>query len=432
MAAQPEVKVNFQAYLDDEASPAERLAVEQACAGSPEHRAELRAWQAQSNALFGAMRPYRLARSLRQPVLDNLPEMDRRLIELEQVNWRAKHPGSRWHWAARWLPAVAAIMIVTLGLALRYNWPEVQPVDSAIGVVVQAEGSPLVIAGSDLAQTTAAPSEYIRPGDVYETNGHETLMLQLVGDSSVRMQGDTRLRVEGERDVRLERGKAFFDVGPAGKLFRVYTRGAEVTVFGTAFEVAVHDQEVAVAVARGEVTVENDRGWRFLRAGQSVSVRRGEEPAPPATEDVSARLAWVNTIQPDPAASMLYHAQLAEAFPVGSIGAVVVHMVDTTAYFEGRPPQLEGIRLRWERSAAPMADMCSYEVYVNDALNNALFKYRIDERVFERSDASEYTIPIPASVERMPRVFNVRVVPRCDTSTEPHLAFQVSAVPRVR
>jgi len=428
VAPNAEMNELLQAFVDGELPPGERARIERACDENPKLARELSEHEALAGELFQLMKEHRLGHSLRQPVLDNLPEMDRRLLDIE----RAKLTQERRQRATRLIPLIAAAVIIVLGLTLRYNWPTVLPSGDAVGVVVHAGGAPAVYPAVDSPRRSAQLADYILPGEIYETNRAGSLMLRLVGNSTVRMSADSRLRVANGRDVRLEKGTAFFDIGPAGRLFRVVTQDAEIVVFGTAFEVSVHDGHIEVAVARGEVSVENALGWRLMRSGQHAEIRANESPAVPEMEpDLATRLAWAEQIQPDAEADGLYHAYLADVIPPSVISGVVVHLVDTTARFGGGKPELESIRLRWNRGAM-LGDVCGYDVYVNDAQNNSIFKYRINDAVFERSDASEYNIPIPGSLDRMPRVFNVRLVPHCDTGLEQQIAFQVSAVPRVQ
>lgn len=427
MARDAEVKHLLQAFVDGELPPAEHERVERACDADPRLARDLTEHEALSHDLRDAMKEHRLGRSLRQPILDNLPEMDTHLLKIEQ----AKLARERWQRTARMLPVLAAVVILVLGLTLRYNWPSVVPSKEAIGVIVHADGNSGVYPSLDSVRRQAHLTDFVHPGEIYETAPGASLMMRLVGNSSVRLSGETRMRAVDGRDVRLEKGTAFFDIGPARRLFRVSTQDAQITVFGTAFEVIVYDGHTEVTVTRGEVSIENDHGWRLLRAGQTVAVRGDQSPAMPETApSLDHRLLWADQIYADAGADGLYHEYLSGVMPSSIISGVVVHMVDTTARFGGGKPELESIRLRWNRHAIH-GSVCGYDVYVNDAQNNSIFKYSIEDAVFRRSDASEYNIPIPAEVERMPRVFNVRLVPRCDTGQKHHIAFQVSAVPRV-
>jgi ferric-dicitrate binding protein FerR (iron transport regulator) len=81
--------------------------------------------------------------------------------------------------------------------------------------------------------------------DVFWEDGRARAFL----DAGARLEA-----VEG-RGARLAAGRAWFEVEPAGgaEPFRVATRFGDVTVRGTAFEVDVRGEELAVAVASGRV-----------------------------------------------------------------------------------------------------------------------------------------------------------------------------------
>ncbi|MEO0427282.1 MAG: FecR domain-containing protein [Pseudomonadota bacterium] len=76
---------------------------------------------------------------------------------------------------------------------------------------------------------------------------------------------------DGDRDVQLLRGAAYFDVAPDGRPFLVSVDDVEIEVLGTAFEVAVIEDEVAVTVGEGEVEVRTDGASRQLEAGDRLT-----------------------------------------------------------------------------------------------------------------------------------------------------------------
>ncbi|MEL7139935.1 MAG: FecR domain-containing protein [Pseudomonadota bacterium] len=76
---------------------------------------------------------------------------------------------------------------------------------------------------------------------------------------------------DGDRDVELLRGAAYFDVAPDGRPFLVSVDDVEIEVLGTAFEVAVIEDEVAVTVGEGEVEVRTDGASRQLEAGDRLT-----------------------------------------------------------------------------------------------------------------------------------------------------------------
>ncbi|MEO0959000.1 MAG: FecR domain-containing protein [Pseudomonadota bacterium] len=76
---------------------------------------------------------------------------------------------------------------------------------------------------------------------------------------------------DGDRDVQLLRGAAYFEAAPDGRPFLVSVDDVEIEVLGTAFEVAVIEDEVAVTVGEGEVEVRTDGASRQLEAGDRLT-----------------------------------------------------------------------------------------------------------------------------------------------------------------
>lgn len=112
-----------------------------------------------------------------------------------------------------------------------------------------------------------APSLSLRMQSDYRTGAGETRDVTLADGSLVQMDSDTAIAVEyagNRRDVKLIRGQAFFKVMPdKGKPFHVRADALEVTVTGTAFNVDVGGEQMAVAVQEGSVKVDD---WRAAKA----------------------------------------------------------------------------------------------------------------------------------------------------------------------
>ena len=93
MASCTQIDNLLQAYIDGELGASERVILEQhlsdcaACAGL------LRRQQRSSAALFEAYSAGRLTRDLSNQVLNHLPELESDREDVENINWRAKHPG---------------------------------------------------------------------------------------------------------------------------------------------------------------------------------------------------------------------------------------------------------------------------------------------------------------------------------------------------
>jgi transmembrane sensor len=88
----------------------------------------------------------------------------------------------------------------------------------------------------------------------------------------------------GQRQARLLAGAAFFEIErDAARPFTVFAEDVETTVLGTAFEVRLMDEGVAVAVRRGAVRVESGEAREQLGPGDWVrataaGAERGKGP----------------------------------------------------------------------------------------------------------------------------------------------------------
>lgn len=139
-----------------------------------------------------------------------------------------------------------------------------------------AAGAAMAIAACLLL--VAAPPMLLRLQADHVTATAELRSLLLDDGSRVRLGPESALGVDfasGERRVRLLKGEAFFDVVPdANRPFRVAARDAVATVLGTAFEVRLAADTVAVAVRHGQVRVDGGAPPRSetLLAGDWVTV----------------------------------------------------------------------------------------------------------------------------------------------------------------
>jgi transmembrane sensor len=118
--------------------------------------------------------------------------------------------------------------------------------------------------------------------DDYTTGIGETHLVTLDDGSMVYLAPDSAIDVDFTPDQRLlhlKRGEAFFDVNkdPA-RPFKVETDHVTVSVVGTAFDVRLSDDSLAVEVEHGIVSVHNnavsglEQDDLRLTAGQSVSI----------------------------------------------------------------------------------------------------------------------------------------------------------------
>jgi transmembrane sensor len=112
------------------------------------------------------------------------------------------------------------------------------------------------------------------------TGDNQTVTVALRDGSVMRLapRSQARIRVqEGLREVHLT-GRAFFSVAKRDGLpFRVLTRGGEVTVLGTQFDLDATNDDVRLVVVEGKVALAATRGGEVqLVRGQEVRVVEGQ------------------------------------------------------------------------------------------------------------------------------------------------------------
>src|SRR5690606_12600450 len=104
-------------------------------------------------------------------------------------------------------------------------------------------------------------ARYAMAGDtLYRTAVGERLAVTLDDGSVLTLNTDSRALVQygdGIRGVTLEKGQALFEVAKNPELpFVVTAAGRKVTALGTAFDVRVTDDRLAVTLIEGRVAVE--------------------------------------------------------------------------------------------------------------------------------------------------------------------------------
>lgn len=119
------------------------------------------------------------------------------------------------------------------------------------------------VAAAACLAIAVAPTAYLRLSADVVTATAELRTIDLDDGSRLRVAPQSAIDIafsDGERRVRLLRGEAFFEVVPdARRPFRVVAEEVVTTVLGTAFEVGLRADGVAVAVQHGNVRVD-DRG----------------------------------------------------------------------------------------------------------------------------------------------------------------------------
>lgn len=142
-------------------------------------------------------------------------------------------------------------------------------------------GSGALLAGSALAACLAlfaVPAVQLRLSADHMTGTAEQRDLLLEDGSRIALDAGSAVAVEyadGRRSVRLLSGQAFFEVTPSPQRPFVVTAGqVDVTVTGTAFDVARSEAGVAVSVQSGSVNVTRSGAEKVaaLTAGQRVRI----------------------------------------------------------------------------------------------------------------------------------------------------------------
>lgn len=140
----------------------------------------------------------------------------------------------------------------------------------------------VAIAAAACLIVAALPALHRRLGADYATATAETQAISLRDGSTVRLAPESAFSADLEsserRTIRMSNGRAFFEVArDALRPFVVQAGDVSITVLGTAFDVRVSDDVVAVAVRHGRVAVRQsrDRIDTQLSPGDQVTIHRG-------------------------------------------------------------------------------------------------------------------------------------------------------------
>lgn len=137
----------------------------------------------------------------------------------------------------------------------------------------------LPAAAAAILAIAAAPELALRWQADAVTGTGELRTLTLADGTRASLSAGSAITIDystRERRITLLRGKAWFEVQDEHRPFRVAARDVETTDIGTAFEVALGDESVEVAVGHGIVRVDDMTSARMiserLTAGDAVSV----------------------------------------------------------------------------------------------------------------------------------------------------------------
>ncbi|GMV94701.1 MAG: hypothetical protein AMXMBFR82_44790 [Candidatus Hydrogenedentota bacterium] len=414
MASCTRIEQCLQAQIDGELGDSERVILEQHVAECARCAQMLRERQWQTALLFEALSADRLAHSIRQKVLDHLPEMEVPGQEIDDLNWRAKHPNKWTNRLAHVAPAAAVAILVFLTIVLRFSYPEQTGYSNlyraerpAVGVVTQVKGEPTRIALDETRRMRASIAALARSGDCFETADGTQMMLSLTGPTVVKLDENTRVKVSDARRLSVDHGTIWLDVAQDGSLFKVITPAGLVTVFGTVFSVRVAEGRTTVTVESGHVQVESGEHLYQLQANQQVIVSLYEDPKGPLEVKASALHQWADSIQTD-AAGLEAFARLSEDKDLSKeLQGRIAFVIDTTQ--DGRPREVDAIRLYWGTEEMPASGV-SYDVTITDGFGNILRQEHLDAALFRERQDGYYDVVLEDPIRDV-RTLVVRLVP---------------------
>jgi len=411
-------------YIDGELSAAEKVIVELHVHECPSCAASLRSQQRAVAILFEGFAPVRLGRSLRQPVMENLPEMETLAQELEQVNWRAKHPIAVWNRIGRFMPVAAVLVMFVALLILNENWPQSGAGHEALGVVMQCEGAAMRLANETDPGELAAVASFVSPGDLFETGPDSTLMMSLMGPTEVKLNANTAVRVDNDRRLTVLRGDLWLNVGQDGRLFRVVTPSGNVTVYGTRFTVRVDTAHTLVTVEEGSVKVDNETPvFQVLAKGQQVNVQPGVPVEAPHELAGEVRTAWAERITPQDHAANLFEQVIVPRSKMTELPAKQVYWVNAT--LGGRQWSINTVRLAWKPEPRG-GERCGYTMYVYDEKWRPLLKEYLPASLFAGQARSSYEVSLGREPVTGVQDLVIELVPDYGPG-EIETAFRVSA-----
>jgi hypothetical protein len=342
--------------------------------------------------LFEAYSGDRLTRDLSAQVLEHLPELESSRENVEDLNWRAKHPGYFHGRMRQIVPAAAAVLLVVLGALIRGNWPTPQALADQQGIVAYARGDVTRIDELLKEDDTNVGADVFR-ADRYTTLKGSNLMLTLDGATHVKMGENSRIKIDDARTITIEQGQVYLDVGKTDRVFRASTPTGNISVFGTRFGVTVLDDLTMVAVEEGQVQIDHKEYEAFatLRPGQIVNCRRGDGVLELRDGDVTSLTRWAKSIMPD--SDML--TLLKERYPRAGVSDS-----DEANRFLYREfllkdlnnRHLDSIVFSWEPDAEDAADHCGYNVYVYTDALEPIFMGRVNGSVFSNPRSARFEL----------------------------------------
>ncbi|MHB1327233.1 MAG: FecR family protein [Gemmatimonadales bacterium] len=230
---------------------------------------------------------------------DECDEQERRRL----AEWRAESPANERHFQA-----VARIVTAAHALEIHHGRPAPSAA-ALLGRRRQRQRPRSVVSAAVLLGLAAAAALTLfvwrsssREATVLATDivtgMGEVVTVPLRDGSVVRLAPSSRLTVlpsGGDREVRLE-GRAFFAVARnTARPFRVLTKGGEVQVLGTRFEVATDSTDLALVVVEGRVALAAGESRVEVGAGERGEIRQGTVGSvrPVSVAVVDSAMGWV-------------------------------------------------------------------------------------------------------------------------------------------
>lgn len=133
----------------------------------------------------------------------------------------------------------------------------------------------------------------------FQTTTGQRSKITLPDGTRVTLDSETELKftdLNNERSVQMVQGRAFFNVAKnAERPFVVHANGKTVRALGTAFEVSLDGNEVAVVLAEGKVRVEEARskGSADMMPGRQL-VMRSDRQWTLSNVDVKKETSWTS------------------------------------------------------------------------------------------------------------------------------------------
>lgn len=410
MASCTQIDNLLQGYIDNELAHSERVIFEQHLAECQTCQALLRQQQRSSAELFEVFSDYKLARDLTKGVIEHLPNMEAAIIDVQGVNWRAKHPAVYRERALRLVPVAVIVLLAVMAGVLRSNWPDPVMAAGTIGAVTHKAGQ----ANRTVPEMANAELKTIvMPGERYETDPNSTLMLSLLGPTHIKMAGSTWIEIKDDRTISMEKGRAYFTVSHGLQPFRVNTPSGKITVIGTEFDVIVNNRRTVVTVLKGIVSLTNgtvDNNFNYLEAGERMTVELGKEMTSPKKVNADRLTQWAKAIEPDADAMAFFRSKVLPRGPVQEIEA------ERGPYsFPVDNRSLTSITLSWTEEPFSYEQPCGYEVYVYTMQDRKpIFREILDASLFQHdSGITEYSLQNTGDMSPKSGYIMLDLIPDC-------------------